>query len=150
MTLPFKLTPLRIEAGLVGLFVLTGLIVITLNWFQAQGYDKARREYEAGDKIKAEQSAKLKAHADFLEARVAELEPKLAAYEQLADDKKRLDESISDKIDEVVKKGLEEDANTLTAVDCRIRADRTCAKFSELKPPIFIDCDAYKRKVCAR
>jgi len=148
MTFP-KITPARALLAFIGLIVFIGIIVLSVNWFQARGYDKARQEYEATDKVKAEQSAKLKAHADFLEARVAELEPKLAAYEKLADDKKRLDESISDKIDEVVKKGLEEDANTILPTDCAARGQRTCDKFRSMKPPINLDCDAYKRKICS-
>lgn len=143
------LTPFRIIAGLVALVVFIGVIVLSLNWFQARGYDKARREYEANDKVEAEQSAKLKAHAEFLEARVAELEPKLAAYEKLADDKKRLDESITTKIDQVVAEGLKEDAETNAVTDCWTRSQRTCDKFHRMKPPIDLDCEAYKRKICS-
>lgn len=149
MNLP-KLTPYRILAGAIGLVILISLISVTVIWLQSRHYDQKRKEYEQNDKVKAEQSAKLKSHAEFLEARVAELEPKLAAYEKLADDKKRLDESITTKIDDVVKEGLKEDASTNVVIDCGSRADRTCAKFHSLKPPIDLDCDAYKRKICSR
>lgn len=124
--------------------------IITCYLFaRSWGYDKARREFEVKDKAKAEESAKKIARAEELERRVAELEPKLAAYEKLADDKKRIDDSISGKIDKVVEEGKKEDETTNTPVDCWIRAQRTCSKFAQLNPPILIDCEAYKRKICS-
>lgn len=134
----------------LALLAFVGLIVALFGQMRACGYDKARREYEATDKIKAAESEKLKARAEASERRVAELEPKLAAYEKLADDKKRLDESISDKIDAVVKEGQKEEEATNTPTDCWTRAQRTCDKFAALKPPIAIDCEAYKRKICGK
>lgn len=124
------------------------VVIITGYLFaRSWGYDKARKQFEAKDKVKAEQSAAKIARAEFLEQRVAELEPKLAAYEKLDADKKRLDGSITEKIDAVVKEGQKTDEVTNAPADCWTRADRTCAGFRRLK--IDIDCNAYKQRVCA-
>lgn len=132
-------------------FVIISISAITIcsQQFYSRRYDKDRVAFETRDQDRAIESAKLKAHADQLEKHIAELEPKLAAYEQLAEEKKKLDSSITDKINQVVEDGKKTDEEINVTIDCNTRAERTCSRFKELKPPIVIDCTEYKRKICS-
>jgi hypothetical protein len=141
--------PWRFITACVVALALLGTVVFLFSQIRACGYNKAKTEYEAQDKKNAEESARLKGRAEAAEQRAADAESKLLAYEKLAEDKKRLDDSITDKIDQVIEEGAHEEAITDAPTDCWTRADRTCAKFGQLKPPIALDCDAYKRKLCA-
>ena len=132
---------------IVTIVFIAGIILLYLlgrSW----GYDKARVKFEAEDVVKAEKSQKLVTRAEELEKRVAELEPKLLAYEKLDDQKKRLDGQMTEKINAVVEEGKKRDAVTDAPSDCWTRAERTCAGFGKLNPPIHIDCEAYKRRIC--
>lgn len=115
---------------------------------RSYGYDKAFKEFQAKDAVKKQKSDELIAHAEMLEKRVAELEPKLAAWEKLDDEKAKLNGVISDKINNAVAEGQKRDETTNAPADCWTRAERTCANFRQLKPPIEIDCDAYKKRLC--
>lgn len=125
------------------------LIITTYLLARSWGYDKARAKFQAEDTVKAQAEAQKIARAEFLEKRVAELEPKLLAYEKLDDEKKKLDGTISDKIDAVIAEGQKDAQNIDAASNCWARANDTCARFARLKPPIAIDCEAYKQRLCA-
>lgn len=133
---------------IITVVLVAGIILLYLlgrSW----GYDKARAKFEAEDAVKAQKSAELITRAEGLEKRVAELEPKLLAYEQLGEQKKKLDEKTVEKINAVVEEGKARDAVTDAPTDCWTRAQRTCAGFGKLNPPIVIDCEAYKQRICA-
>lgn len=115
---------------------------------QACGYHKGRAEYEARDKAREQKEMELRARAEASEKRAAELEPKAAAFDALAEQNKKVDSGLAKQVEEVSKNAAEEEARTNAPTDCGIRADRTCEKLRNLKPPILIDCQEYKRKVC--
>lgn len=129
--------------------VLMALTITGYLFARSAGYDKARAKFEAEDKVKAEKSTQLIARAEALERRVAELEPKLAAFEKLDDEKKRLDGTITEKIDAVIQKGIEDAKNIDAPSDCWTRAHDTCARLARLQPPININCEEYKQRLCA-
>lgn len=123
----------------IGLVVL--LIVLGIYFFgqiQSCRYDKARGEYQQKEEAWKVERTKLIADAEAKEKRIAELEPKVAAYEQLAEDKKRLDEGLSSKIDSLVEEAKREEELTNQPTDCRTRAQRVCEKFRANNIPI--DC----------
>lgn len=128
--------------------VLIALVITGYLTARSWGYDKARREFEASDKVKAEQSTVLIAKAKALEKRNAELELKFAAFDRLDEEKRKLDGSISEKIDAVIEEGKKRNENIDAPSDCWTRAYNTCANLKQLKPPIVIDCEEYKRRIC--
>lgn len=130
--------------------ILFVIAVIMLYLFgRSYGYDKAYQEFLVADKVKEQKSTEAISRAEFLEKRLAELEPKLAAYEKLDDEKKKLDGTLSEKIDAVIEEGKKDAQNIDAPSDCWARAADTCARLARLKPPIVIDCEAYKQRLCA-
>jgi len=124
-------------------------ILALFNQVRACGYDKARRDYEDQSKAWATERAILLGRVAERDKQIEQLQAKEAAI--IAADKagKKLDDDIANKIDAVTKAAAEESISTDAPTDCWIRGDRVCAKLRSLQPPITIDCDAYKRKVCA-
>jgi hypothetical protein len=130
------------------------LLIVAGFWLFGQvkscGYDKARQEYQQKEDAWKLERTKLITRAEESEKRVNELEPKVLAYEKLAEAGKRLDESTADKINKVAEEASREAIVTDQPADCVVRAERICAKFAGLKPPIPIDCEALKRKCSVR
>lgn len=133
--------------------VLVVLLIAALFWafgqVQSCNYRKARVEYDEKEKTWKADRDKLVADAAAKEKRIAELEPKVLAYEQAAEQGKKVDRGLADKIDRISKEAADEAAVTDSVIDCGVRAERTCAKLRSLNPPILVDCAAYKRKVCS-
>lgn len=127
--------------------VFIALVIIGYLFARSWGYDKARRDFEAGDKVKAAAEQKKIARAEFLEARIAELEPKIAAYEALDPGKVKQIGQIQDKIDAIVEEGKKEDAKIDATTDCWVGAQRTCDRFARLNVPL--NCEEYKRRICS-
>ena len=149
------------KTGAWGWLLKIAIIVVIIGFFvgafgsiHSCQYNRANKKFQARDAEREKQSAALKARADASDAAAAQwrakaqaLDGKVAAFEALGEDKKRLDENLTAKIDEVVKHGQEVDAATNAPSDCGTRAERTCANFRKLK--IDIDCAAYKQRICA-
>lgn len=119
------------------------ILAISLGFYlfgqiQSCRYDKARGEYQQKEEAWKVERTKLIADAEAKEKRIQELEPKVAAYEQLAEQKKRLDQNLSDKIDKLVEDAKREEELTNEPTDCATRARRVCEKFRANNIPI--DC----------
>lgn len=135
----------------VGIVIAALVIVFTLfSQISSCRYDKARKEFEEKEKAWTVERTKLITNAEAKERRVEELESQNAAFRAAAEQGKKVDDALAAKIDQVSKEAADEAARTDLPDDCWNRADRTCAKLAKLKPPIIVDCDEYKRKLCAR
>ena len=145
MTFP-KLTPGRVLAGILGLFVFIGIIVVSVNWFQARGYDKARKEFEVQSKAWDKERAGAIARAEEAEKRQAALEPKAAAFDALVGQKKAIDAGLAKKVEEVSTNAANAEAMAETVTDCGVRANRVCALLSSNN--IKHDCAAIRRETC--
>lgn len=120
------------------------------NWYYSRKYDKERIEYQKKEDSWNVERTTMIANAEAKEKKIAELESQNVAFRTAAEQGKKVDDALAAKIDQVSKEAADEmDATDLPA-DCWVRADRTCAKLRALKPPIIVDCDEYKRKVCSR
>lgn len=141
--------PWRLISGLALIAILIAAVLGLFSQVSSCGYDKARKEHEEQSKAWATERVKLLANAEAKEKQVAELELQVTAFRAAAEQGKKVDDTLADKIDQVSKEAADEALVTDAATDCWIRGDRTCLKLKSLKPPIVIDCDAYKRKLCS-
>lgn len=130
--------------------ILIALLIGGWGWYVARRYDKGRLQYEADAKAWATERAGLIANAEAKEKQVAELESQVAAFRAAAEQGKKVDDALAAKIDEVSRQAAEELASTEQPAECVIRAQRTCEKLRGLRPPISIDCEEYKRKICSK
>lgn len=136
--------------------LVTGLVVVVLIAMAFGGYgscaaaryDKQRQKYEADSKAWASERAKLEGQIAERDKQIETLKVKEATLQAIAEKGKKIDEALATKIDQVTKDAAAEATTTDQPADCWIRGDRTCAKLAGLKPPIVIDCDAYKKKIC--
>lgn len=119
------------------------------NWYFSRKYDKQRAEYETNSKAWATEKAQLLGGIAERDKAIEQLKAKEAVIIAADQAGKKLDDALATKIDEVTKAAAEEATATDGFTDCWVRGDRTCAKLAALKPPIRIDCDAYKRKICS-
>jgi hypothetical protein len=142
---PYRLI---VELAIVVLLIVAGFWVF--GQIKSCSYDKARQEYQQKEDAWKLERTKLITRAEEAEKRVTELEPKVLAYEKLAEEGKRIDESTAEKIKKIGEEASREATVTDKPADCVVRAERICAKFAELKPPIPIDCEALKRKCSVR
>lgn len=142
---PYRLI---IELAIVVLLIVVGFYLF--GQVKSCGYDRARQDYQQKEDAWKLERTKLITRAEESEKRVSELEPKVLAYEKLAEAGKRLDESTADKIKKIAEEASREATATDQPADCIVRAERICTKFDELKPPIPIDCAALKRKCSVR
>jgi hypothetical protein len=142
---PYRLI---VELAIVVLLIVAGFYLF--GQVKSCGYDRARQEYQQKEDAWKLERTKLVTRAEESEKRVTELEPKVLAYEKLAEAGKRLDESTAEKIKKIAEEASREETATNNPADCVVRAERICAKFGELKPPIPIDCAALKRKCSVR
>lgn len=130
-------------------FALGSIFFVLLNQVQSCGYHKAQSKYEAESKAWATERAKLQGQIAERDKQIEQLEAKEAAIIAADQAGKKLDDEIATRIDEATKAAAAEVVATNEPADCFVRADRTCQKLAGLKPPIRIDCDAYKRKLCS-
>lgn len=140
--------PWRLLLFLVIVLALGAIVFTLFSQVSSCRYDKARKEYEEKEKAWTVERTTLIANAEEKERRVEELESQNAAFRAAAEQGKKVDDALAAKIDQVSKEAADEAALTDQTTDCWTRADRTCMKLRLLKPPIVIDCDAYKRKLC--
>lgn len=133
---------------------IVGSLFGAFNGIKSCQYDRANKAFEKRDAVAAEKIKELNSRADASDARAAqatakanEYDVKILAHDSLAEDKRRLDEGLSAKIDDVVKKGMEVDANTNAPTDCNVRAERAWANFKKLN--IDIELDTLKQRFCA-
>jgi flagellar basal body-associated protein FliL len=134
----------------VGMVLALGAIFFTLlNQVQSCGYHKAQKQYQEESKAWATERAKYQGQIAERDKQIEQLKAKEAAIIAADQAGKKLDDSIATKIDEVTKAAADEAFAVDAFADCFVRADRTCTKLRGLKPPINIDCDAYKRKLCS-
>jgi len=142
---PYRLIVIVIAAGAVVIIFLT-----LFSQIRSCSYDKARKDYEDQARAWQTERAILLGRIAERDKQIEQLEAKEAVI--IAADKagKKLDDDIANRIDAVTKAAAEEAVTTDAPADCFDRAERTCSKLAGLKPPIIIDCDAYKRKICAR
>lgn len=148
MKLPFKLTLWRLIAGAIGVFIFIGVIVLSLNWFQSRGYDKARKQYEAESKAWATERTAILTRAEEAEKRAAALEPKAIAFEALAAQHKAADAGLVKKIEEVSQNAANKEAKALEPTDCAARARDVCNLLTANK--IRHDCSAITRENCGQ
>lgn len=130
--------------------VIVAISIGGFSWFMSRKYDKDRLKYEAESKAWATERAGLIANAEMKEKQVAELESQVAAFRAAAEQGKKVDDALAAKIDEVSKAAADEAALIDAPADCWDRGQRTCSRLADLKPPIVIDCEEYKRKICSR
>lgn len=135
----------KILVGVLALVTVFG----AWGWYKASKYDKERIKYEADAKQWAIDRAKLLGQVAERDKQIAELDVKVAGTLAAAESGKKLSDEQQAKIDQIAKDAAAEAVVIDQPTDCWIRGDRTCAKLAGLKPPIIIDCDVYKRKVCA-
>jgi len=142
--------PYRLIVFVIAAVALLVIVFTLFNQVKSCGYDKARKDYEDQSRAWANERAILLGRIAERDKQIEQLEAKEAAI--IAADKagKKLDDDIANRIDEVTKAAADEAISTDAPADCTDRAERTCSKLAGLKPPIVIDCDSYKRKVCAR
>jgi uncharacterized protein HemX len=132
---------------------IAGVIVIALGFFlfgqiQSCSYDKARKEYEAQSEQWKGERAKLIAEAEAKEARVAELETKIMAYQAAADAGKKVDDSLAEKIEQLGEDAKHEEEMANAPADCRTRAIRVCALLRA--NGINADCASITNESCSR
>ena len=120
------------------------------NWYFSRKYDKSRIEYQQKEEAWKVERTTLIANAEAKERQIAELESQNVAFRTAAEQGKKVDDALAAKIDQVSKEAADEMVAIDEPADCWVRADRTCSKLRGLKPPIIVDCDEYKRKVCTR
>jgi hypothetical protein len=136
-----------VGVGIVGLLI--GLVLYGFNQVQACGYDKARKDYQTKEtQLKAERDKLLEKVAER-DKRIAELEPQAAAFRAAAEQGKKVDDDLAQKIEQIAEDAAKEMDDINQPADCWVRSDRTCTKLKQLKPPIVLDCDVYKRKICS-
>lgn len=140
--------PWRYVVYVVILAVVLIVFFALMNQVQSCGYSKARKDYEAKDAALKTEYDRLSGENKQLKTEIASLEPQLLAYKSAQEAGKKVDDGLAKQIEEVGKESAKQDALTEEFADCEVRADRTCAKLRGLKPPIQIDCDAYRRKIC--
>ena len=127
------------------------LIVLALfSQVRSCGYNKARLEYEQQAKAWQDERNKLLGQIAERDTQIEQLKAKEAAVIAADQAGKKIDDALAAKIDEVTKAASAEEIATNQPTDCWVRADRTCAKLASLKPPIVIDCNVYKRKICSQ
>lgn len=134
----------KIIAGIlviVGLFFLFGQI-------QSCNYDRGRKEYEAEKKTWEAERSKLIADADAKEAKVAELETKVMAYQAAADAGKKVDDSLAQKIEKLGEDAKHEEEMASVPVGCNTRGARVCDLLRANNIPA--DCAAIIRESCSR
>jgi uncharacterized protein HemX len=134
-------------------YIILGLLIVGAFWAFSQvkscQYDKERKAYQAEREAWAKERATILSRVAERDKLIAEQEPKIAALTAAAEAGKKLSDETQTKIDQISKDAAAEAAMVDQPTDCWIRGDRTCAKLASLKPPIVIDCDLYKRKVCS-
>lgn len=135
-----------------GIVLAVGLIMLMFgigSWWSGSRYNKARAEYQKNEDAWKTERTTLIANAEAKEKRIAELEPQVLAFQAAADAGKKVDEELANKIEQISTDAAAEAAATDAPAECGVRAERTCAKLRGLKPPIVIDCEAYKKKICS-
>lgn len=142
--------PYRFIALIVFLAAVLAGIFFLFSQVQSCGYDNAKKDYETQAKAWQNERAILLGKVAERDKEIAQLEDKEAAIIAADQAGKKLDENITAKIDAVTKEAADEAITTDQPTDCSVRADRTCAKLAGLKPPIVINCEVYKRKLCSQ
>jgi len=148
MSLPFTLTPYRIIAGIVGLIILIGAITLSVNWFQARKYDKARKQYEADSKAWAVERTAILTRAEEAEKRAAALEPKAIAFDALAEQHKAADPKLVQQIEGVSKNETDKLAKAEQPTNCRDRVQSVCDLLRARNPKY--DCGTIFRENCGQ
>ena len=136
-----------VEVGLAVLLIVLGFFLF--GQIKACGYNKAYDKYQADSKAWSDEKAKLLGGIAERDKQIELLKAKEAAIIAADQAGKKLDDEIAQKIDAATQAAANEAIVTDQPADCWVRADRTCAKLAGLKPPIKLDCDAYKRKICS-
>lgn len=139
---PFWLKAVLAVVVIASLF---GTVYSVQSWAYHRGHAKYIEESQAWQK----ERAGLIANAEAKEKQIAELESQVTGYKTAAEQGKKLDAAAAEKLDQVMKEAANEEAVTELPEDCLVRAERTCFKLRSLRPPITIDCAAYKRKICS-
>lgn len=135
-----------VQIGAAVLFI--ALVIYLFGSIRSCQYDKARREYQQAEAHwKAERDG-LKGENALLRTQIAELEPKVLAYQAAADAGRKVDENLAAKIEQIGKDSANEEAMANTPTDCRTRAARVCALLSTNRIPH--DCGAITRESCSR
>lgn len=137
----------KIIGGAIGLFVLVAVIVLSLNWWQARNYDKAREKYEADSKAWNTERTAILTRAEEAEKRAAALEPKAIAFDALAEQHKAADPALVKKIEEVSQNAANAEAKAEGPSDCATRASNICALLTTNK--IKHDCGTVTRELCS-
>jgi hypothetical protein len=137
-------------------FIAAGLVIVLIVAFTfwrdrraAAKYDKERAAYELNSKQWATERAGLLGRIAERDKQIEQLEAKEAAIIAIDQAGKKIDDALATKIDEVTKAAADEAIAVDAPADCWLRADRTCTKLAGLRPPININCDIYKRKLCS-
>lgn len=143
-------TKARIIVGAIVLVLVLVLAFFLFGQIKSCGYDKGRAEYEAASESWKTERAKLLGGIAERDKQIEQLKAKEAAYIAADQAGKKIDDALAQKIDDATKAAAAEATATDQPADCWVRGDRTCAKLAGLQPPIKIDCDAYKRKICGQ
>lgn len=128
---------------IVGAFFLFGQI-------KGCQYDKDRAEYKKQSEDWQAERATILGRVAERDKQIEQLKAKEVAIIAADQAGKKLDDEIANKIGAVIQAANAEADATDRDTDCWIRGDRSCAKLAGLKPPIKIDCDAFKRKLCSQ
>ena len=142
--------PYRLLVFVVAVVALVLVFFTLFSQIQSCGYDKARARYEKESKEWATERATLLGQVAERDKQIEQLKAKEAVYIAADQAGKKVDDALAAKIDEVTKAAAAEAIATGEPADCWVRADRTCTKLAGLQPPIKINCDDYKRKICSR
>lgn len=139
--------PWRPVVTLACVFVIGIGFFSAFNRMMACRYDASHEQYEQERAQWVKEKQQLLTSIAVKQAKIDELQPQILAYEQLAEDKKKLDEGIAARIDQTMEDFQREQQNTDAPVDCRTRAGRVHDKYGAAGIPI--DLDALVREYCA-
>jgi hypothetical protein len=137
-----------IAAGVVGLFVLTAVITLSVNWFQSRHVDKNTEKYEADSKAWATEKSKLLGQIAERDKQIAELEIQKQVFKTAAEQGVKMDAEKAKQIDAISAKEATDLEGIRKDMDCVTRARDTVALLLTAKPPIRLDLAATIRKQC--
>lgn len=144
-----KLTPWRLLAGAIGVFIFIGIIVLSVNWFQARNLDKHTKKHEEDSKAWAIERNQILGQIKERDKQIAELELEKQAFKTLAEQGVKLDQEKAKQIDEISAKEAADLEGIRKDMDCATRARDTVALLLTAKPPIKLDLASVIRKQCA-
>lgn len=140
----------KLKVGLIALaaVLLIGVTTLSVNWFQARNYDKARKQYEADSKAWEITKAQILGQMKERDKQIAALELEKQAFKTMAEQGVKSDEAKAKQIEEISAKEAADLEGIRKDMDCTTRARDTVSLLRTAKPPIILDLAATIRKQC--